>query len=293
MHRSNSASKAKTQQQEQAIDLVTRNFPKRAEVIRIGKMVAGYRLTPARAKKRLGLLQLRVRELERLITHRFGTLRIETDDAELFAEIVAAHVDPNTALNWIERVCPLLGRAGPVIVAATARSQTWWSAKALGEYLRLTWEERRALRICTIRAADLPLAEARRRAKEIKREADRLRIAAKRRKEGIAPRRKGDTAAAEAAALGVDRRTVQRRRKRALEDACRPKVATTLKEHIVCDFRAASIDQPPASTCSVIFPIWSPRIVSASDSPETARLGALVAQHAAVRRLASQFRRAA
>lgn len=307
MHPANNASLAKTQSRrlpaavlaagEPGADQVARIVPSRAEIVKVGGCIVGYRLTPARAKRRLGLLDLRVREIERFIVHRFGSLRIETDDAALFAELIAAHLDPNWSHGWVRRVCPRLGDAGAEIVAEAARSRVWWSAKALGEVIGLTWDERRLLRIRTIRASDITLAEARRRSRELKREADRLRAEQVRRRAGVAPRVKGDSAAAEAAAAGVDRRTIQRRRKRAAEAACRLKIASTYSENYMRDFRAASAFGAPPTWP---IPPWlkaafarPARIVPANFNTETARIGALVTSYAAAHRVAASIRRVA
>ena len=274
-------------------DQVARFVPSRVEIIRIGKCIVGYQLTPARAKRRLGLLDLRVREIERFIVHRFGSLRIETDDAALFAEIIAAHVEPNIASAWITRVCPRLGREGSAIVAEAARSRAWWGARALGEAIRLTWDERKLLRIGTIRAADITQAEARHRAKALKRDADRVRAESVRRKNGVAPRRCGDSAAAEAAALGISRRTLFRRRKQDAEASWHPKIASTYMKYVVSDFQVpppVQVAVPPWLAAAFARPA---RIVPANHNADTARIGALVAPHAAAHRLAASIRRAA
>ncbi len=214
---------------------------------------------------------------------RFGGRAVTTDDAELIAEIAVAHMEPNRADNWIALWCPGLAPDADVAIRKDAARTRKWTAAALGKALALTWAERRALRIRTIRASDIALAEARQRASEIKRENDRLRDESSRRAAGVSPRRKGDSASTEAVKLGVSRSTYLRRKGR--ERANDTRNSAHNYRNYMREFQVSAQIAPWQINALRAAGLVN-RIVPSVRFPDLARLAKSVAVHAAAAALA-------
>lgn len=145
---------------------------------------------------------LRVRELERVITSRFGVVLPETDDADIFIEAAAyglnAHchrngldLDPVLA-GWCSRWAPwALPRAGtilrPILNKLVGRKYDM-KADDVARRLLISMWERTALELRTIGAHDIPTKTRKGIAKSVKRSNDRVRQSAKRRARGVQPR---------------------------------------------------------------------------------------------------------
>lgn len=254
-----------------------RIVPKRAKLVLIGKsgkLVAGYVASPAKVRRTIGLLDLRVREIERLIEHRFGALRVDTDDAELIAEAVAAHLEANAAALWIKRVCP---QVDPSSSIATADGQ-FWTAERLGDALCLTMAERTALRIRTMQAADISAADAAAIIAEGRRERDRLRKAAARRAAGKPTRTEylAASASEQARQSQVHRTTLWRRRNRSVREFNNSLYARNNVLHVPAWLlRAFAV--------AIHIPVNDP-----GAPPEAARLGEIVGRHMAALREAGR-----
>ncbi|MFK0687971.1 hypothetical protein ACFX5Q_07170 [Mesorhizobium sp. IMUNJ 23033] len=145
---------------------------------------------------------LRVREIERVITSRFGTVLPETDDADIFIEAAAyglnAHchrngLDLDRALaGWCARWAPwALERAGtiirPILNKLVGRKYDLKADEVARSLLISMWE-RTALELRTIGAHDIPVRIRKGIAKSVKRSNDRVRQTAKRRAKGVQPR---------------------------------------------------------------------------------------------------------
>ena len=132
------------------------------------------------AKKRraapFNFLSKRTREIAMITIRRHGGLP-DTDDRNIYLEAAAQHLNPrdgDTAFaldNWARRLGTVLPqREIDHVVREVKRNPLRYKARALGEMLRVTYEERCALRLTTIRCYDVSWAECVRRSKEIRRQ---------------------------------------------------------------------------------------------------------------------------
>lgn len=171
---------------------------------RTGKLKVG-RCILADKPKPTGPFQInnaRVRELERIITSRYGVVLPETDDADLFIEVAAyslnAHcqskgLDLDKVLaDWCHRWAPwALQRAGtivrPILNMLVGRKYQMKADEAARK-ICLTLLERTALEIKTMGACDFSARVRKGIAKDVKRSGDRSRQTAKRRARGVEPR---------------------------------------------------------------------------------------------------------
>jgi hypothetical protein len=129
------------------------------------------------------LCSKRTREIAMITVRRHGGLP-DTDDRNIYLEAAAQHLNPRDGdiafalSNWARR----LGTELPQdeidrVVCEVKRNPRRYRARTLGEMLRVTYEERCALRLTTIRCYDVSWAECVRRSKKIRRqkEADKRR----------------------------------------------------------------------------------------------------------------------
>ncbi|RWG60476.1 MAG: hypothetical protein EOQ64_01475 [Mesorhizobium sp.] len=145
---------------------------------------------------------LRLRELERIITNRFGVVLPETDDADIFIEVAAyalnarchqdgLDLDP-VLTGWCARWAPwALPRAGtvirPILNKLVGRKYDM-KADDVARRLLISMWERTAFELRTIGAHDIPTRVRKGIAKSVKRSNDRARQTAKRRAKGVQPR---------------------------------------------------------------------------------------------------------
>ncbi|KRR26481.1 hypothetical protein CQ14_03060 [Bradyrhizobium lablabi] len=178
----------------------------------------------------------RLREIERLIKHRHGTLP-DTDDADVylvpvarcFIKILRDKGPAATAPEISDRLALWCGRWAPNITAGQIAgvvdealdNPRFDRDDDLGAALRLTYAERRRLKLKTIGSYDINRAGRQRLAKDRKRERDRLRAAEKRLANGALPRAVYEAQSLSRARpweqLGISRATFMRRRKKASE----------------------------------------------------------------------------
>jgi hypothetical protein len=127
----------------------------------------------------------RVREITMLVLWRHRGLP-DTDDRDIYLEIAAHHLRPrdgNLAFaltNWGRRIgADLPRREVDRVVRNVTTKPRRYKAAMLGKMLRVTYEERRALKLTTIRCCDVSMAECVRRSKEMRRQkkTDRRRAA--------------------------------------------------------------------------------------------------------------------
>lgn len=181
----------------------------------------------------------RLRDLERVIRHRHGTVPA-TDDADVYlipvahallrlrrdkgdssvGEAILVDLLGTWALRWAPRV-PLETLQG---VARDAVAKPYMAkADALGRRLLLSYDDRQALKITSIGSYDVDQAARAARAKERRRARDRTRKEAARRSEGRVPRKRwlADrlTTTRPWERLGICRRTYERRLKRGIDVA--------------------------------------------------------------------------
>jgi len=277
------------EQDPRAVDSA-RAIPACASPVKVATLVAGYRLTPAQARRRFDFLEFRFFEIDRLA--RWRVMAGEALHEQAFAIAVSSCAEPNMAESWIKRACPTLafGEIAQFIAAAHA-SPTYLTAAALGDLLGLTTGERENLGIRTFRPAGMKPAEFRRYAHETKKENNRVRAEGKRRAAGIQPRPKGCTAKAKAAAYGMSVSAYYRHRAAGTLPADterEPKVATGYVKKVICDFQF-----PPAAPPWMLIALADPiGIIPATDRADTARIGILVAAQAASQRAATIHRAA-
>jgi hypothetical protein len=180
----------------------------------------------------------RLREIERIISHRWGEVQ-DTDDADIILEQVAdcllkmhwkrtlrqlpLEELANRVKLWCERWAPWASIFQCRDAARQAlRRRRVDTADQCAERLRLSYEERTRLRITTIGAFDVNKRERAKLRKERKRRRDRERQARKRAERGALPR--AEYLARSLARTqpwkryGIHRRTWERRRRRRQHD---------------------------------------------------------------------------
>jgi hypothetical protein len=176
----------------------------------------------------------RLRELERVISYRHGTL-LDTDDADIYLIPVAQTLrcifekryGPATTVDVLDRLkvwaqlwTPLVTKNQLEDSAREAmRRQKLDKADALAARLKLTYADRMLLRITSIGACDVDKAGRTRRRKEKKRARDRARAAARRAERGAVIRTQYLAQSLSRArpweSEGISRRTWERRRRKA------------------------------------------------------------------------------
>jgi hypothetical protein len=145
----------------------------------------------------------RIREIERVVADRHGRVP-ETDDCDIylrhvahcFRKIVIDRGKPATAAGimktfgfWCRTWAPNIGDQQLMeIVREVARSRKFPADDAVGKDLRLSYADRRRLKITAIGSYDTDRAARTRLAKARKKERDRLRAAEKRKAAGATPR---------------------------------------------------------------------------------------------------------
>lgn len=221
--------------------------------VKIGNAVLGYRAVRRRLRGSKWNHALgRMYDIERLIRARHGNFVPRTDDAEIYAEAIAAvffvefsEVEyVQMTMGWCLRWYPWASRHYiEEIIYERARIDFRPIAQdALGHMLNLKDAERTRLGIRTIGACDVTAAQRKRRQKKKKREADRLSKCASRRANGVRPRAEYLATALTRTRpweyFGCSRRTWEKRGKpRPGEDAALTPVAMTTKpatKMIVC-----------------------------------------------------------
>jgi hypothetical protein len=142
------------------------------------------------AKKRdrrpFSFAKLRISELQRLFTARYGRTLPDDDCGRDEALIMAHHIangpgdHPKLTTAWLSLWAPWMDpdEVASLIVTVT-RNPIRWRADKLAQRLRLTEAERRRLRITTIGAIDMSKAERATRRRERKRQRERNRRLAK------------------------------------------------------------------------------------------------------------------
>lgn len=243
-------------------------------------------ISPKAAGWRFNFLQFRFFEIDRLARYRASAGIAYCESA--FAKAVSACVEPNAAAHWVRRWAPTIGPDEFDKMIDEVSASRFLSASRLGNLLGLTRDERENLDFRTMRPAGMSPAEfgAMRRAR--KKDNDKAKATARRRAAGVPERKKGDAAAAEAAALGISRSTLFARRKaerRAADPEPDPNVAQG--SNYIRDFRV----QPSAKVRRLIAPQWltqafarAPHVTASDPSlpPSVARIGAMVSHNAAV-----------
>ncbi|TPK16681.1 hypothetical protein FJ872_17930 [Mesorhizobium sp. B2-5-9] len=171
---------------------------------RTGKMKVGRCILADKPKPTAPFMitNARLRELERVITTRYGAVLPETDDADLFIEVAAyslnAHcltigADLDKVLaDWCHRWAPwALQRAGTIIrpiLNMLVGRRYQMKADEAARKICLTLLERTTLEIKTMGACDFSARVRKGVAKDVKRSGDRARQTAKRRARGVEPR---------------------------------------------------------------------------------------------------------
>lgn len=176
-----------------------------------------------RRQRPVSIVALRLAELNRLFTARYGAVLPADDSGRDDVMIVAHHLAWCTGetsrriAGWIALRAPWMrpDEMQKVIEQATTKPRRW-RADSLARRLNLAWTERQRLRITTIGATDVTKDKRTVRRAVRKRIRDRLRAAARRRAAGCTPRSAFIATALTTlkpwAAEGVCRRTWERRR---------------------------------------------------------------------------------
>lgn len=200
---------------------------RKADKIKIGNVVfmerPGRQCSPSPARA-----NFRLREIERIIEHRYGDMIPETDDADLLI-IPAAYAINVKSLekgidflkafqDWCGEWCPWVFKDGNILGSAQAKVKNFkhdMKACTVARIMAVTYEERTHLGLKTVGACDMTDDELKMAARQRKRDMERARIAMKRREAGIEP--VDHTKSAEHTkpwlAEGISRRTWYRRQK--------------------------------------------------------------------------------
>jgi hypothetical protein len=198
------------------------------EEVRVGDAILGYRALERKlAGGRFDHFLGRMREIEKLIRHRHGQIVPETDDADIYADAIAALAYVKYGADEIEAVMTAwCGRWMPwaaekfvdEIIYERLRVQfRLVSADALGNMLRVTYAERCELDLRTIGACDVTKRQRTKIQKKKRRAVDRARKKSQRRLAGSSPREvylaNALTQSQPWRAFGISRRTWERRGK--------------------------------------------------------------------------------
>lgn len=181
------------------------------------------------------LPSIRVAELDRLFTNRWGKVLPPDDAGRDDAEIMAHHlasISPRKAtdliIGWLTYRCPWMGeKEAADLIEVTLRFPARWTAAELGGRLNLNDCDRRRLRITTIRSTGTTTRQlkANRRARQA--EAKCI----QRRAQGSVPRNQYERWSLSQIqpwkAMGISRRTWERRRKKVTIDASLAKAKDT------------------------------------------------------------------
>jgi hypothetical protein len=189
--------------------------------------------TRGRRKIPFNLTTRRLREIERIIALRRSFVpQIDDDDMYLVpvTQLLRRNLENTIGLPtshdvldrlkvWAERWAPMTPDERLEGIVSIAMSQPKLEkADVLGARLRLTDAERTYLRVTTIGACDVNKAARQRRSKHRKRERDKIKATAKRRRQGAKPRAEHRARSLSHTtpwkAEGISRRTWERRRKR-------------------------------------------------------------------------------
>jgi hypothetical protein len=182
----------------------------------------------------------RLREIERIVTHRHGGVP-ETDDAELYLapvancfRMIAAERGRTASVEdfadqfsfWCQTWAVPAAFVGDIVRDEFARPLKLVPGEVLGKRLRLSYTERSSVKATTIGSYDVDRATRKRLTKARKRGKGQIRAEAKRRATGAVPR-----AIYEANSLsktepwkaeGISRSTWERRRKKAADASASP-----------------------------------------------------------------------
>jgi hypothetical protein len=199
-----------------------------------------------RGRRRPTIVALRLAELNKLLTARYGERLPDDDSGRDDVAIVAAHLagcpgDPARRISaWIALRAPWMSQneIEVVIAQATAKPHRW-KADTLAKRLGLKEAERRDLRITTIGAVDMTKEQraAARRARKLER--DRARAA--KRRNAVGQKARADYLAAALTATkpwnraGISRRTWERRRRRARVATPSPTIESLYAGRHTCD----------------------------------------------------------
>lgn len=225
---------------------IVKVIPKDACRLRVGRAILGYRIPGGWNR----LATIRLREIERIISLRYGPGGCDTDDGSAYA-ILAAHCLIPRLLEshagragvlalvvdrfavWCTRYVPELGHGEVQRIAERAiKEPRQFRADSAARLIRLTMAERTAARVTTIGAIDCN-AEVR---KAIRRDAarlrDRERKADARRAAGARTKLEvqANSVAARCKELGISRATFYRRMKASQIEAEAPR-DTRVQQH--------------------------------------------------------------
>jgi hypothetical protein len=174
----------------------------------------------------------RLREIERIVRHRYGVIP-DTDDADIILGEVACCYQHllwkkfgrptfDKLLEWLQLWCEQFGPGVSILLLRevareVCRRPHLSTADECAERLRLTYNERTHLRITTIGSHDVDKRERAKRNKARKRKRDRVRAAGKRAMRGAVCRKQYLANSVSATqpwkAEGISRRTWERRRR--------------------------------------------------------------------------------
>jgi hypothetical protein len=165
--------------------------PEGAKLIKSGDATLGY-TAPKPANQRPPISTLRMREIERLIQYRHSGV-CDTDDAEIYFEVVLYHIDLEPAKFWASRWCPNLSTINiynqiTQFLRLNKCQKRSLKAADMGGRLKLKHSERKALRITTFQAFDVSQSKVKKEQAKSKRKKNKERAEQKRRKNGISVR---------------------------------------------------------------------------------------------------------
>jgi hypothetical protein len=197
-------------------DNASRLVPKGVVELKVGNCVLGYFSKPKKRRKP-NLAALQGRQAITLFADRFSDHGIVPDlrEARRFSTVIADLLPPDTARDWIARHCDELpeNERDAILAGAMDRPRVW-SIDDLGNFLRVSQEERDRLKLTNIGVAGMSKTQRQR----LRRERHRVRVRAQRAMGGK-DKQPSQEAAAPWAAAGISRRTWFRRKKDAIGTA--------------------------------------------------------------------------
>lgn len=187
-----------------------------------------------------GRLHIRLAEIDRMLTDRYGPRLPDTDEARDDLRPLIQHallIGPERARELALRLLPEL--EGEELDAMVSEGGFWWGDDELGVHLEFTDADRTRLKTWTIGGCDVLKAERIARRRRKRRAADRARRA----KAGAAPRRQSAERTRPWEAEGISRATYYRRKA-----STAPETGETVSRPAILDSAGGAAQSQPANT---------------------------------------------
>lgn len=173
-------------------------------------------------RRKLSVGQLRVSEIEKIVTARHGPAPVTgLDDLDIYARAVVHHLDdPDKLIGWVWHWVPDIDPAEVrAMIEEAKRAPLRWKADTIAKMLGVTIAERTRLGLRTIGATDRTRAQREADAEQRHRDRCRDRQEKERRKAGAVPRAEyeAQSVAEQCRQAGISRSTYLRRQRKGLD----------------------------------------------------------------------------